>query len=243
MSLTAAERETVITMNDEDKVAAIWTAQRPVITKLKKNPSAVLIEEGNFDGSVWARFELPAGLISFRSVKVRRELTEEQRAEASARMKALRAQQGRPLAHPPLQASMTNELRLDPGREGWDGFLCCILKPGGAREHVRTRRATPRRERRVALAPALEAPVRVRLGKAVAVPRHHPRGARVALLLRLPAREVGCGEAVLIRRVRNERQLPELRQGLDGLLLDTQQPGTILLAHREAGARLEPPPA
>lgn len=94
MSLTAAERETVITMNDEDKVAAIWTAQRPVITKLKKNPSAVLIEEGNFDGSVWARFELPAGLISFRSVKVRRELTEEQRAEASARMKALRAQQG-----------------------------------------------------------------------------------------------------------------------------------------------------
>jgi hypothetical protein len=79
MSLTAVERETVITMNDEEDTADIWTAQRPVITKLKKNPAAILIEEGKHDGSVWARFTLPAGLISFRTTRVKRELSDEQR--------------------------------------------------------------------------------------------------------------------------------------------------------------------
>jgi hypothetical protein len=59
MSLTAPERETVITFNDEDDTALIYTAQRPTITKLRKNPSAKLIEEGTFDGSAWARFEIP----------------------------------------------------------------------------------------------------------------------------------------------------------------------------------------
>jgi hypothetical protein len=88
-SLTAAERETVITMNDEDDVADIWTAQRPIITKLKKNAAAILTEEGKHGSTVWARFTLPADLISFRSKRVKRELTEEQRAELSARMKAM----------------------------------------------------------------------------------------------------------------------------------------------------------
>ena len=40
MSLTAPERETIITLNDEDGHALIYTAQRPIITKLK-NPSAI----------------------------------------------------------------------------------------------------------------------------------------------------------------------------------------------------------
>jgi hypothetical protein len=80
MSLTAPERETVLTMNDEDDHAEIWTAQRPIITKLKKNAAAELLEEGKFEGSAWARFRLPAYLVSFRSSKVKRELTDEQRA-------------------------------------------------------------------------------------------------------------------------------------------------------------------
>jgi hypothetical protein len=90
-SLTAAERETIITMNDEDDSADIWTAQRPIITKLKKNPAAVLTEEGKHGSTVWARFTLPAGLISFRSVRVKRELTEEQKAEMTARLRAARS--------------------------------------------------------------------------------------------------------------------------------------------------------
>jgi hypothetical protein len=89
-SLSAAERETIVTMNDEDETADIWTAQRPIITKLKKNPAATLTEEGKHGSTVWARFTLPADLISFRSAKRTRELTEEERAEFAARMKAAR---------------------------------------------------------------------------------------------------------------------------------------------------------
>jgi hypothetical protein len=66
MSLTAPERETIISLNDEDETAEIWTAQRPWITKLRKNPSATLLEEGKHDGSVWARFEVPKELVSVR---------------------------------------------------------------------------------------------------------------------------------------------------------------------------------
>jgi hypothetical protein len=90
VSLTAPERETVITTSDADGTATIWTAQRPVITKLKNNPAATLIEEGHYGTSVWARFELPAGLVSFRTV--RRRMSEEQRAKAAERMRNLRGQ-------------------------------------------------------------------------------------------------------------------------------------------------------
>lgn len=69
MALTPYERETVIVMSDEDDLAYINTAQRPVITKLRKNPSATLLDEGRFGGTAWARFEIPKGLISFRSGK------------------------------------------------------------------------------------------------------------------------------------------------------------------------------
>jgi hypothetical protein len=91
VSLTAAERETIITMNDEDDHAEIWTAQRPIITKLKKNAAATLIDEGKHDGSAWAQFRLPAGLLSFRSTRQKRELTDEQRAEIATRLAAARA--------------------------------------------------------------------------------------------------------------------------------------------------------
>ncbi len=64
MTLTADEREIVINLNDAEAVAYIYTAQCPVITKLKKNPAATLIEEGTHDGSVSAHFELPAALLT-----------------------------------------------------------------------------------------------------------------------------------------------------------------------------------
>jgi PHD/YefM family antitoxin component YafN of YafNO toxin-antitoxin module len=67
MSLTAPERETVIVGSDADDGLTIWTAQRPVITKLKNNPAAVLLEEGRHEGPAWARFSLPADLLSFRT--------------------------------------------------------------------------------------------------------------------------------------------------------------------------------
>jgi hypothetical protein len=84
VSLTAAERETIITGNDEDDVLQIWTAQRPMITRLRKNPAARLIEEGTHDGSPWARFEFPPDLLSFRSRRTTRTLSEEHKAKLHA---------------------------------------------------------------------------------------------------------------------------------------------------------------
>jgi hypothetical protein len=66
MSLTAQERETVINMNDEEDTALVTTYQRPLITKLRKNPAAELLSELEFDGSRGAIFKLPANLVSFR---------------------------------------------------------------------------------------------------------------------------------------------------------------------------------
>ena len=69
MRLTAQERETVINMNDEENTALITTYQRPLITKLRKNPAAKLVEELMFDKSAGAVFEIPAALITFRAGK------------------------------------------------------------------------------------------------------------------------------------------------------------------------------
>lgn len=81
MSLTAPERETVITFSDEDTTATIHTHQRRIITKLRNNPAATEVEDLTFEGSAGAVFEIPAHLISFRSG--RRKLTAQQ-AKAAA---------------------------------------------------------------------------------------------------------------------------------------------------------------
>ena len=84
--LTAPERETIVNFDDGGLTAFIYSAQRPVINKLRKHPSARLIEEGIFGTSAWARFEIPADLISFRQPRKPRELTDEQRQAFANRM-------------------------------------------------------------------------------------------------------------------------------------------------------------
>ena len=69
MSLTAPERETVITFSDEDETALVHTHQRRIITKLKNNPAASGLEDISFDGTAGAVFELPVWAISFLSKK------------------------------------------------------------------------------------------------------------------------------------------------------------------------------
>ena len=91
MSLTEYEHETVINMNDADGTASVWTAQRKVISRLRKNPAAVLVAEGVHEGSVWAEFTIPAHLVSFRTVKVRPAFTPEQRQVMRDRMLKIRA--------------------------------------------------------------------------------------------------------------------------------------------------------
>jgi hypothetical protein len=85
--LDRPERETVVNFNDDEQTACVYSAQRKIITKLKKNPAAVLVEEGVHDGSAWARFEIPKELISFRSKTVKLELTEEERQRKAERLR------------------------------------------------------------------------------------------------------------------------------------------------------------
>ena len=66
MSLTADERETTITWCDADDKVLIYTAQRPMLSALSKNPSAVLVEAGMSGTSAWARYEIPVGLVTIR---------------------------------------------------------------------------------------------------------------------------------------------------------------------------------
>jgi hypothetical protein len=84
LSLTAPERETVITFNDEDETATIHTHQRRIITKLRNNPAATEVADLTFDGTAGAAFEIPADLISFRSG--RRKLSPEQAQAAAANL-------------------------------------------------------------------------------------------------------------------------------------------------------------
>ncbi|QEC49274.1 hypothetical protein FSW04_17940 [Baekduia soli] len=67
MSLTPYERETIVNGSDADSTLSVWTAQRKIITKLKKNPAATLVDEGKHEGSAWAQFEVPADLLTFRT--------------------------------------------------------------------------------------------------------------------------------------------------------------------------------
>ena len=69
MSVTAPERETVITFSDEDDMATVHTHQRRIITKLKNNPAAELVEDISFDETAGAVFQLPVWAISFLSRK------------------------------------------------------------------------------------------------------------------------------------------------------------------------------
>jgi hypothetical protein len=56
LSLTAPERETVITFSDADETATVHTHQRRIITKLRNNPAATKVDDLTFEGC-----QLPVG--------------------------------------------------------------------------------------------------------------------------------------------------------------------------------------
>ncbi len=73
-------------------MATVHTHQRKIITKLKNNPAAELIEDTSFDGTAGAVFELPADRISFlRSKMKKREATPSQLANLAKAREARRA--------------------------------------------------------------------------------------------------------------------------------------------------------
>lgn len=86
---SAEERETVVTVSDADDVVNVWTAQRSVITRLRRD--AAFTETASGDG--WATFTIPADLWSPVGVKRKRSLTPEAKEAQRARF-ALISRQG-----------------------------------------------------------------------------------------------------------------------------------------------------
>lgn len=91
-SLNAAERETIINASDADGVVRIWTAQRPFITKLRRNPSFTEVASGQHGTSPWAEFTIPAERWNPATGAKRqgRTLTEAERLAAAQRLAAAR---------------------------------------------------------------------------------------------------------------------------------------------------------
>ena len=84
--LTPCERETVITINDEDKTARVFTWQRRYQKQLLANPEARLVKEGIHKDSddKFMEFEIPKDLVKIRN---RRVLSPQQKARAADQMR------------------------------------------------------------------------------------------------------------------------------------------------------------
>ena len=126
MSLTAPERETVITFSDEDDTATVHTHQRRIITKLRNNPAATEIADLTFYGTAGAAFEMPADLISFRSG--RRKLGPKQARAAAANLERARQAAQAPGKPPLLIQSAYSE------QPGGAQIACAVAETGNAQE-------------------------------------------------------------------------------------------------------------
>ena len=95
MRPTLEEQETVINFSRLDETASVYTSDGTVMTKLdrmvKNNPDDFKLERvEKCQGDIVAKvYRCPVGFISFRSKKVIRELTDEQRAEMAERAKRI----------------------------------------------------------------------------------------------------------------------------------------------------------
>lgn len=84
-NFTAPERETLIQLDDDSELARIWTAQRPVITKLRKHPGFTEVASGSYGSSPWAEFTAPADRFTF---SLKRVVSADLRSKLSERAKA-----------------------------------------------------------------------------------------------------------------------------------------------------------
>lgn len=85
-NFTALERETIIRWDDESGLVSIWTAQRPVITKLRKSAAFTEVKSGSHGSSPWAEFSIPVSEFRFSA---KRAVSESQREAARERAKTL----------------------------------------------------------------------------------------------------------------------------------------------------------
>ena len=84
--LTPLERETVVTINDDDKTARVFTWQRRYQKQLLANPEARLIREGihKHPDDKFMLFEVPKDLVKIR---IRRVLSPEEKARKTAQLR------------------------------------------------------------------------------------------------------------------------------------------------------------
>lgn len=93
------EQETSIVFERNSDKMTIWTSDNTIVTKLRglmtKSPEKYILRSiSTYDGQPVAyEVEAPKEFLSFRSVRVTRTMTEEQRIANSERMKAMRAAQ------------------------------------------------------------------------------------------------------------------------------------------------------
>lgn len=92
MSLIAYERETVVTVNDSEDVVRLYTAQRPVIRRIQADPRWTVVETGEYGGSpyIWATCPKSTWNPLSGMKKRRAPMTDEQKQQAAARLKAAR---------------------------------------------------------------------------------------------------------------------------------------------------------
>lgn len=86
-SLNAFERETTINASDGDPVVRIWTAQRTVLTQCRRDDAFTEVRHGFHGSTEWAEFTIPADRWNPRTGR-KRQLSEEQRAQLVANLKA-----------------------------------------------------------------------------------------------------------------------------------------------------------
>ena len=87
MALTERERETTVISTDGDDLVTIETAQRRYLTRLRKSARFLEVAQGEFEGSEWARFTIPARDWNPASgAKRKRNLTAVQRQELADRL-------------------------------------------------------------------------------------------------------------------------------------------------------------
>lgn len=96
MTIPVNEQETTISYSRDDDTATVYTSDRTVMTKLDKlaydstTPWICYKTDYHADDVVAKWYKAPKSLITFRSAKVQRVLTEEQKRQAVERLKSYR---------------------------------------------------------------------------------------------------------------------------------------------------------
>ena len=92
-ALAQDERETTLTMSDGDDLVRITTAQRTVITKLRRKPEIFTeTASGHFGATEWAEFTCPKDRFNLgAAARPKREISEAQREAALANVFRARA--------------------------------------------------------------------------------------------------------------------------------------------------------